>query len=107
MSRPAPVGHRPARAASSSRSSPQNNSPRRLDLQPLGDARTSVDLPGHVDLIVLAVRPDPPGAPEPAPEPEPSLLRERPVEDQDAAAHPVVDVRLLADAVDVDLVGLA
>src|SRR5215218_9019860 len=45
-----------------------------LDVQRVSDARTPVDLPGHVDLIVLPVGADAPGAQEPAAEPELALL---------------------------------
>ena len=41
-----------------------------LDVQRVSDARPPVDLPGDVDLVVLAVGADAPGAEEPAPEAE-------------------------------------
>src|SRR5829696_2603913 len=69
--------------------------------------RPAVDLPGHVDLVVLPVGPDTPGAPEPSPESEPALLGEVAREDQRPVPHPEVAPRLLEDAVEVDLVGLA
>ena len=45
-----------------------------LDLERVRDARAAVDLPGDVDLVVLAVGADPQGAPEPLPEAELALL---------------------------------
>ena len=78
-----------------------------LDVERVRHARLAVDLPGDVDLVVLAVRADAPGAPEPAPEAEPALLREVGVEDQHAVLDAVVLARLLADAVDEDGVGRA
>src|SRR5215210_1609830 len=77
-----------------------------LDLERVGDAGAAVDLPGDVDLIVLGVEADPPGAPEPLPEPELALLLEARGEDQRSAAYLVVAPRLLTDAVEVDGVRL-
>ena len=50
--------------------------PPRLEVQRVRHLRAPVALPGDVDLVVLAVGPDPPGAPEPAPESELALLGE-------------------------------
>src|SRR4051812_6184120 len=73
----------------------------------MGHARRAADLPRHVDLVVLAVGADSPGAHEPAPEAQLLLLRQRPVEQQDAPGDAVVGALLLAHAVDEHGVGLA
>src|SRR3712207_1100046 len=74
----------PARITSGGQSEarrvPPEVSLRALEVERVRDLRLAVDLPHHVDLVVLAVGADPPGAPEPAPEAEPPLLGEVRVE---------------------------
>ena len=78
-------------------------SPRRLDLEPLGDHRAGRRaLVAHVDRVVLAVGADAPGAEEPAPAAD-LVLAQLAVEDERVALDAVVDARLLGHAVDEDV----
>src|SRR5262249_11432114 len=94
----------PQRAADAQ---PLDGSAGLLDVQRVSHPRAPVDLPGDVDLVVLAVGPDAPGAEEPAPEAELALLFERALEDQDAAPDFIVLPLVLPDPVDEHLVRLA
>ena len=76
----------------------------RLGAQALGDHRAPVELVLDVDGVVLAVRPDAPGAEEPAPEAQLALLLELAREAQLAADDGVVLALVLRDAVDEDRV---